>query len=1231
MTAESMAWSIERVWQAITVDKTEHFTTAELSRFRCVVMLGSAGAGKTTEAARLAHHEQASGLSVRECRLAEFADTSVELTGRLAALSAGANEKTAFYLDALDEAMIPARRRWLAIKHWVTDTLQGTGASIRITCRSAVWPSDLTHVICEFAGEQSFATVFLQPLSDDDIAAAAASSRIDPVAFLDRVEGSRARSLAGQPLTLRMLIALYQSECGLPATLKDLFEAGLEKLVSDAQERWELGTQIPLSPAEILDAAEFLACYTMLTGRETVHLRDEPSPYQLSYQELSGRFTTEKLRAIGSSGIFDSTSPASFRFGHRQFAEYLAGRRLARLPGHQARTFLASPDGSRTGAAGPLRETAAFAAMFSADLAQWLAGRDPDVIGLSDVADSNLRREATLALLDRFRRKEMTDAQLRHGDIELRGFQYDGAEADLREVLKERCDGCEDVLECAIKLAASWKLLSVSDDLAALVLDSTAPLQTRIAAGYALCKCGTDPARARLKPLVTGLPEDESDELKGIAFDCNWPDRLSTPELLTALTARRSPSFFGAYESFLAKLDKEEFAAAGHRAMALRWAKTRVSELGDVDVLHRIAMRIARAALQELHDPVVARELTGLLRHWAQHHTSPLASLRMDWMKPQSEAELDKKASLWATPDARRQLIDRLVEVVEDPKELPTLAYRTPGLLNAEDFLWLLDRGCDEQRQMVARQNYLHVARFLPWWNRSEHVDAWLRVCDEEPVKAILGNQKSVELNSEEATQLRERWKVTNDNPPRKEVGTLDPPPRDRVLRALGLAETNDIRYFRNVCRELTLEPASIHFGSERFLTKTPGWLEADADTRNRIVEAAKAYLSVDGIASEASAGVSPHSFHVDVLGAMWLILERDQDWLISRARSWWKTWCWYILRELMPTLLGESTEPKRRLLRLLNEATPAMCQEIVGLAAGEDDAFDDLLLGLLRLLVDEPNRELDEGLCEVLRRGRSAERNTTEVAKFVLARAPGESISVCVDILNGVVEGMGEAQAEHVAVALLRQQPRESWDAVKAFVCAEEERGRRVLERFAHDGTSTSLDSVSTEQLGHLTEILIELFPPETDLHSEGVSDVTPDDSARRLRDRLISSLGSRQLFLECDDCLRPLQLPLQPAVLGLELFHPRVDGAWRRAPAAPVHGLQGARLALRRQFVKSAIGRTPTRSQYCGSLSSALAPAIRGSGGRDPGPSGPFGCHAGHRFQLMSSTALFAGTRGD
>ena len=179
MTAESTTWSIDRVWSATTEDKTERFRTVELSQFRGVVMLGAAGSGKTTEAARLGNQERASGASVHECRLAEFAETSTELAEHLAALSTGADEKTAFYLDALDEAMIPARRRWLAIKHWVTGELQGTGASIRITCRAAVWPPELTQVIREFAGDQSFASALLHPLTDDDILTAAASHGID--------------------------------------------------------------------------------------------------------------------------------------------------------------------------------------------------------------------------------------------------------------------------------------------------------------------------------------------------------------------------------------------------------------------------------------------------------------------------------------------------------------------------------------------------------------------------------------------------------------------------------------------------------------------------------------------------------------------------------------------------------------------------------------------------------------------------------------------------------------------------------------------------------------------------------------------------------------------------------------------------------------------------------------------------------------------------------------------
>ena len=1111
MTAESRTWNIERVWSATTEDKTEQFRTPELSRFRGLVMLGTAGSGKTTEAARLAHQERASGASVHECRLAEFADTSGELADRLSQISKAASERTALYLDALDEAMIPARRRWLAVKRWVTDHLQGTGASIRITCRSAVWPRELTQVIREFTGDQSFATALLHPLSDEDILAAAGAHALDPVAFLERIHSSGARILAGQPLSLRMLIRLHQSKHGLPASQKELFEKGLELLASDPEDRHEIGTQNPVPPTALLEAAERLACYMTLAGRETVHLGDGPLPNQLSLQDLSGKVTPEELHAIRLSGISDSTSPASFRFGHRQFAEYLAGRRLARLPTHQARAFLASPDGWNNGVAGPLRETAAFAAMFNANVADWIATHDPEVIGLSDVADNKLRRAATLALLDRFGRGELTAAQLQSGVLDFKGHQYVDAETDLRPVLTRRGGGCDDRLECAIELARSWKLSSLSNELADLVLDSSVPMPMRVAAGYGLHDCGDPAARERLKPLIAGLPEDDADELKGIALRCNWPDHMSTPDLLTVLTAKRRPWLYGAYEGFLLELDRDGFAAAEHLAAGLRWAKSQVSESGDSDVLHRIAVRIARSALDELNDPTVARQLTALLRYWAKRYTSPFAWLPENRLEHRSTAEPDDGAPLRVNFTARRRLIDLLVRAVETREELLELEHLTSGLRDEGDFLWLLRRSCDRRRRMTARKNYLHLAWLLRWWDDPENLGAWLDVCDDEPVSSILGNQKSVHLDSEEATQLRERWEQISNRPPENEAAPLGPPPRDRVVRVLGLAETRDVRYFRNLCRELTLEQASTHYGSgERILTKTPGWRDANEETRTRIVEVAKAYLCADGMVSEAATGVSPNTFHVDVLGAMWLLLEQEPTWSRSRPQAWWENWCWYILRELVPNLGDEPREPKQQVLGLLNEGAPAaLCLGVVTLACDRKDGFPKLLPDLLRLLLDEPNRELDEELCAALRAGTIAEGNVTAVSEFVLRRRPRLSVPVCLGILNGLLKRMYDGAVEDVAVSVLRTRPGEAWDSMKRFLASAPEEGRRVVGRFAQDREASVVAALSTRQLGEFAGVLIELFPPETDSDQAGAHFITADESARTLRSRLISHLA--------------------------------------------------------------------------------------------------------------------------
>lgn len=103
----------------------------------------------------------------------------------------------------------------------------------------------------------------------------------------------------------------------------------------------------------------------------------------------------------------------------------------------------------------------------------------------------------------------------------------------------------------------------------------------------------------------------------------------------------------------------------------------------------------------------------------------------------------------------------------------------------------------------------------------------------------------------------------------------------------------------------------------------------------------------------------------------------------------------------------------------------------------------------------------------------------------------------------------MSETAVEQVAVSLLSVRAGESWHGLRAFLASSEERARRVLKTFAHEKNSTLFDSASTRQLGELTAILIELFPPDTDPDLQGAHRITPDESARTLRSRLITYLA--------------------------------------------------------------------------------------------------------------------------
>jgi hypothetical protein len=297
--------------------------------------------GKTCELSYLADSDRKRGLDVRFERLAVLGQTADSLESKLDVLAAAATQETVMYLDALDEVMVPVKTAGLIIERWVRDKLSSVKPALRISCRDdPVWPSRVEDAIREVYGEDDCAFALLQLLSPEDIKTVATTSGIDGDAFIEAVDRAGSVVLSQQPLTLEMLLRVYAETGSLPTRRKELFAQGMHLLAADRYERLEAGTAFDVPVSDVLDAAERLACLCLLSGRDSISLDDFPSSSALGRLEVetlpAARHPLDDrlLNAVGRSGLCDGAGPRGFRFAHRQFAESLAGRRLATLPLH---------------------------------------------------------------------------------------------------------------------------------------------------------------------------------------------------------------------------------------------------------------------------------------------------------------------------------------------------------------------------------------------------------------------------------------------------------------------------------------------------------------------------------------------------------------------------------------------------------------------------------------------------------------------------------------------------------------------------------------------------------------------------------------------------------------------------------------------------------------------------------------------------------------------------------
>lgn len=333
-------WPIHRRWSIIGSEFPQEVTSDQLTQFGGLCLIGAAGLGKTFELEYLVEEERQAGREIRKVRAAELAHSAEALAQGLNRLATTPTAATVIYIDALDEAMVPVRHAGLVVAAWLRDRIRGSGISVRLACRSAVFPDTIRAALFDVYGN-SLSIAALQPLTLDDVAIVVEHAGGNPDEFIRLVERSRIESLATQPLTLSMLLQIARSGRPLPPTREALFEQGVRLLATERSERIEDGTAVDVTLVDLLDAAERVSCFTLMAGVELVDYGDMRFDGTLSVHELGGLpggtrpLDATVLRALRQSGLTERGGPTAFRMAHRQVAEYLAGRRLGACPSNR--------------------------------------------------------------------------------------------------------------------------------------------------------------------------------------------------------------------------------------------------------------------------------------------------------------------------------------------------------------------------------------------------------------------------------------------------------------------------------------------------------------------------------------------------------------------------------------------------------------------------------------------------------------------------------------------------------------------------------------------------------------------------------------------------------------------------------------------------------------------------------------------------------------------------------
>lgn len=951
-------------------------TLEEIANIPCLVLLGEPGVGKSQELENLkTFTEKKSGdssqvleLNLRSCtNLKEDLFRDEIFSNWLA----GAFHLYLF-LDSLDEGL-------LSIPNIATGLIDELNKPkyknhikclhFRIACRTFVFPEVLEEGLkglwekaySELEQHEYFAIYELAPLRRADVIESIKAEGLSSDDFLQEIAQKDIVSLAIKPITLRFLLNRYRRHGGqFPQNQKlhELYLEGCKLLCEEVNESRQASNQIGcLDGYQRLIIAARIAAITVFTNRFAVWISVDQGnvPAEdillqticFGCEKANGReleITREAIKEVLDTGLFSSRGPNRMGWGHQTYAEFLAAWYLKQhnLNLSQILSLIIHPD-SRI--VPQLRETTAWLAGMMPEVFQEVLKTDPDLLLQSDITtlDDENKAQLVKSLLKLHDEEKLEYFRFRH----YKNLDYPGLPGQLESYI---CDSTKSQWSrlVAIDIARSCDTKAVQDGLADIALDPTQAYIVRQNAVQTICVIGNERSKARLKPLVLGeVCNDPEDELKGYALQATFPNYLTVEELFDNITQPKSQSIGGTYADFIASGVAERLQIQDV-PVVLRWLTEQLPRRYGLNYPFQQLLDSAMLkAWQSCDEPDVLEAFASAAIYRLKKHEGILGDLPVRSGTSDNYDENrddDIEPALKNCDPKRRQLIEAIVSI---SPELENNYSWLIQIIASEDIFWMIQNATsaesDRDSTIWAKLSSAALTCHNLRWKEARYVDAVLQVYDASSAMRteFEADITPLELGSERAKQVESIYLKYQIQPPKPEP-LVDPQLKQRVLRVLQEVEAGQPHLWWQVVAEMTLASNSEEYSHHKIfkadITKLPGWKEAEADTKARIIEAAKNYLNAGD--PETQAWISTNNFsHPPFAGyqALYLLAKQEPECISIMPHDMWPKWMPVILKTISFLYRNETSKD-------------GFCREIVRNAyQSNSDEFIENLIVLMR------------------------------------------------------------------------------------------------------------------------------------------------------------------------------------------------------------------------------------------------------------------------------------------